>query len=575
MTVHALHPFTQRRLGDILVEKNIVSTQQIDTALAQGEGRLGERLIRHQWITAEQLSQALAEQFDLPYVDLSGYSISSELFDLLPAAQAYQFNVVPYRCQEDVLEVAVSDLFDVYLRDKLERLTGKRVKLLISSLPAIQAALKRSQGTAEVLKDLSEEFRLVMVKETEEGKEETVSLEKLDDVSSPVVKLINTMLLDALAKRASDVHIETYEKGITAKYRIDGVLYPATEMLDRRHHSALTSRLKVMAELDIAEKRVPQDGRFKLRLGPRDIDFRLSVIPSVYGEDIVIRILDKSAVTEDLKSLRLESLGMAPDILKKFRRSIREPYGMVLITGPTGSGKTTTLYAALSELDAGEEKIITVEDPVEYQLDGIVQIPVNEKKGLTFAKGLRSILRHDPDKIMVGEIRDAETANIAVQSALTGHLVFTTVHANNVFDVISRFSHIGVDVYSFVSALNCVMAQRLVRLICMRCKQAAKVDVDLLELSGLDIKTYINHPWKEGRGCEHCNGIGYRGRAAISEFLDLSPKLRQMIIDRRPVSDLQPVAMEEGMLTLRQSALAKALAGETTLKEINRVTFVD
>jgi type IV pilus assembly protein PilB len=347
------------------------------------------------------------------------------------------------------------------------------------------------------------------------------------------------------------------------------------ETLDRRHHGAFISRLKVMAELDIAEKRVPQDGRFKLRLGARDIDFRISIIPSVFGEDVVVRILDKSSITEGLRGLRLESLGMSSDVLKKFRRAVREPYGMVLITGPTGSGKTTTLYAALSELNAGEEKVITIEDPVEYQLEGIVQIPVNEKKGLTFARGLRSVLRHDPDKIMVGEIRDAETAQIAVQSALTGHLVFTTVHANNAFDVIGRFAHMGVDVYSFVSALNCVMAQRLVRMICARCRREARADAELLELSGLDPDRYLQHKWVEGAGCEHCNGTGYRGRAAITELLNLSVRVRQMILDRRPAADLQAAAVEEGMVTLRQSAIAKALAGETTLREINRVTFVD
>jgi type IV pilus assembly protein PilB len=569
------HPFESRKLGEILVAKRYVSAAQIDAALADGDGRLGDRLVRENYVTAEQLAEALAEQFKLPYVDLNGFTVPPELFDLISASQAYQFGVVPYRRDEDTLEVVVSDPFEYSLQDKLERLSGLHVQLLLATKAGIGEVLKRSQGTSEVLKDLSEDFRLVIVKESEEGKEETVSLEKKGEAASPVVKLVNTLLMAALQKRASDVHIETYENGITAKYRIDGVLYPATETLDRRHHSALISRLKVMAELDIAEKRIPQDGRFKLRFGNRDIDFRISVIPSVFGEDVVIRILDKSSVTEDMRNLRLESLGMVPEVLKKFRKSIHEPYGMVLITGPTGSGKTTTLYAALSELNFGEEKIITIEDPVEYQLDGVVQIPVNEKKNLTFARGLRSILRHDPDKIMVGEIRDTETAQIAVQSALTGHLVFTTVHANNAFDVIGRFSHMGVDVYSFVSALNCVMAQRLVRQICPRCKQEVRVEDELLEISGLDPKKYSKQRWHEGKGCGHCNGTGYRGRAAITEFLDLSSRVRNMIVERRPISDLQVIAVEEGMVTLRQSALAKVLAGETTLKEINRVTFVD
>jgi len=567
------HPFQQRRLADILREKALLGAAQIGPG--EHDRPFGERLVREGVITSEQLAQALAEQFALPYLDLGGFTATPQLFERLPAAQAYLIGAVPYRLSDSAIEVAIADPYDLTVPERLERVTGLRVKLRLASAAAIQAALKRSQGTAEVLKGVSEDFRLVMVKETEEGREETVSLEKLGDVSSPVVRLVNTLLLDALAKRASDVHVETYEGGISVKYRIDGVLYPAMETLDRRHHGAFVSRLKVMAELDIAEKRVPHDGRFKLRLGARDIDFRISIIPAVYGEDVVIRILDKSAITQGVRGLRLDSLGMSAEILKKFRRAVREPYGMVLITGPTGSGKTTTLYGALSELDAGEEKIITIEDPVEYQLEGIVQIPVNEKKGLTFARGLRSILRHDPDKIMVGEIRDAETAQIALQSALTGHLVFTTVHANNAFDVIGRFTHMGIDVYSFVSALNCVMAQRLVRLICPRCRREAAPEAELLELSGLDPERCRDQRWFEGAGCEHCNGTGYRGRAAITELLDLSPAVRQMILDRRPAADLQAAAMKEGMVTLRQSALAKAQAGETTLREINRVTFVD
>ena len=531
--------FRPRRLAEVLAQKGFADAARLPAE--EHEPRLAERLLREQVLNAEQLAQAFAEQFSLPYVDLKGFTVSAQLFERLPAALAYSLGVVPLAADAASIEVAVADPYDLGLADRLQHLTQLEVRLAIASPAAIQAALKRSQGTSEVLKGVSEDFRLVMVKETAEG-EQTVSLEKLGDVTSPVVRLINTLLLDAIARRASDIHIETYEGGIAVKYRIDGVLYPAVETLDRRHHGAFVSRLKVMAELDIAEKRVPQDGRFKLRLGARDIDFRISVIPSVFGEDVVVRILDKSSITDGLRGLRLESLGMAPEVLKKFRRAVREPYGMVLITGPTGSGKTTTLYAAMSELNAGEEKIVTIEDPVEYQLDGIVQIPVNEKKGLTFARGLRSVLRHDPDKIMVGEIRDAETAQIAVQSALTGHLVFTTVHANNAFDVIGRFTHMGVDVYSFVSALNCVMAQRLVRMVCPACRREARADAELLELSGLDAARYAGQRWVEGAGCERCHGTGYRGRAAITEFLDLSVRVRQMILERRPPPAAPPPA---------------------------------
>lgn len=569
------HPFNERRLGEILVAKKYLSSDQVDAAVLEGEGRLGEWLVSQKRITPEQLAEVLAEQFLLSYVDLDGYTIPSDLFELLPANYAYQYGVVPYQYEDDVLHVVISDPLELNIAERLERISGKRIQLALGTQRAISAVLKRSEGSAEILKDVSQDFKLVMVKETDEGREQTVSLDAVGEDARPVIRLVNTILLDGLQKRASDVHIETYEAGITVKYRIDGVLYPATAMLDGRHHSALISRLKVMAELDIAEKRVPQDGRFKLRLSNRDIDFRVSILPSVFGEDVVIRILDKSSITDGVKSLRLDNLGVAPEVLKKFRKAVREPYGMVLITGPTGSGKTTTLYAALSELDRKEEKIITIEDPVEYQLDGVVQIPVNEKKNLTFARGLRSILRHDPDKIMVGEIRDSDTVQIAVQSALTGHLVFTTVHANNAFDVIGRFSHMGVDVYSFVSALNCVMAQRLVRKICPNCKREVHLDTELLELSGFDAPHAAGHTWYEGAGCDHCGGTGYRGRAAITEFLDLSPRIREMIVDRRPASELEAAAVEEGMVTLRESAVAKALAGETTVREINRVTFVD
>ena len=569
------HPFLRQQLDEILISRGYASVEQVQAAIAGDKRGLGETLVMNGVVTPDQLASALAERFNLPYVSLEGYSVHPDLFKLIPAADCYQHNALPYRRVENVLEVAVADPCDLSLPERLEAQHGLRVRLLLASREAIEAALKRSEGDAAVLKDMSDDFRLLVVREGNDGAEQVISLETLDETAGPVVRLVNTLLAAAFTKRASDVHIEAHEHAIAVKYRIDGVMYPATGMLDSRHHGALVSRLKVMAELDIAERRIPQDGRFRLRFAGRGIDFRLSIMPAVFGEDVVIRILDKSSITQDLHRLRLDGLGMASDVLKKFRRAIREPYGMVLITGPTGSGKTTTLYAAISEINDGEEKIVTIEDPVEYQLDGIVQIPVNEKKGLTFARGLRSILRHDPDKIMVGEIRDPETAAIAVQSALTGHLVFTTVHANNVFDVVGRFAHMGIDAYSFVSALNCVMAQRLVRVICPQCKRKVQVEEELLELSGLDAQRYSGQEWYEGAGCEHCHGTGYRGRAAITELLDLSATIRQMIIERRPLPELQQVALSEGLVTLRQSALAKVLNGETTLKEINRVTFVD
>jgi len=388
-----------------------------------------------------------------------------------------------------------------------------------------------------------------------------------------VVKLVNLILTDAIKRGASDIHIEPYEKEYRVRYRIDGILY---EMMHPplKLKEAITSRCKIMARLDIAEKRLPQDGRIKIKTKisgkTKDLDYRVSVLPTLFGEKIVMRLLDK-----DKLMLDMAKLGFEPESLRKFEASILKPYGMVLVTGPTGSGKTTTLYACLSEIQSSEDKIITIEDPVEYQLRGITQIPVNEKKGLTFARGLRSILRHDPDKVMVGEIRDPETAQIAIQSALTGHLVFTTVHANNVVDVLGRFLNMNVDLYNFASALNCVLAQRLVRKICPHCRQTAAAVSQILEESGLDPAVYSDFTFYEGRGCIECNGTGFHGRVAVSELLDLSDHIRELILDRRPASEIKRAAKEEGMTFLRESALEMVFRGVTTLREINKVTFVD
>ena len=441
---------------------------------------------------------------------------------------------------------------------------------MLAPAERVAALLRRHRGGEILLEQASEGLRLQLLSDDETAAVE----EKLLPAESPIVRLVDSLVLGAIDRRASDIHIETKDREVLAKYRIDGVLYPALEPLDKRHHDTIISRLKVMSELDIAEKRVPQDGRFRLRVKARTIDFRVSIMPSMHGEDAVIRILDKEQLHAAFRSLRLDVLGFAEPDLRKLRKYITEPYGMVVVTGPTGSGKTTTLYAALSEIASPEDKIITIEDPVEYQIPGIVQVPVNEKKGLTFARGLRSILRHDPDKIMVGEVRDPETAQIAVQSALTGHLVFTTVHANNVFDVIGRFIHMGVEPYNFVSALNCVMAQRLVRVLCASCKQATAVPEALLRESGLDPELYHEQAFYETVGCEECGGTGYLGRTAVAELLDMSDRIRQMILERRPGAEIKQAAREEGMTFLRDSALEKVFAGVTTLREINKVTFV-
>jgi type II secretory ATPase GspE/PulE/Tfp pilus assembly ATPase PilB-like protein len=396
-----------------------------------------------------------------------------------------------------------------------------------------------------------------------------------DRESSPMIRLVDSILFAGLERRASDIHIESHDNAVVVKNRIDGVLTEAMRPLAQEFQSNLITRIKVMAELDIAERRVPQDGRFRVRYKGRSIDFRVSIMPSINGEDAVLRILDKESLSDKFRQLRLDVLGHSERELKRLRRFIREPYGMVLVTGPTGSGKTTTLYAALSEIKSDEDKIITIEDPVEYQIRGITQIPVNEKKGLTFARGLRSILRHDPDKIMVGEIRDNETAQIAIQSALTGHLVFTTVHANNVLDVLSRFLNMGVEPYHFVSALNCILAQRLVRLICEVCKRPTEISPEQMEEAGLEPAAWRDVVFYEGSGCPQCNFSGFRGRTAIGEILALTDSVRELILEKRPTSELRRVARREGMVTLRESALEKIREGSTTLREINKVTFVE
>ena len=520
-------------------------------------------------------AQRLAEQYGFPFVDLEHFQIDHQLFRDVPLDLMIRYQFLPEHREDDRISVVVGDPTDVLKLDELELLLGAPLIVKVASPAAIRDKLQRSESTQRVLDEATEGFRMQLIAEDEEG-EETVTIDSItQQETSPIIKLVDSIVFNAIQRRASDIHIETRDNEVVVKYRIDGVLYEALEPIDKRHHATIISRIKIMSELDIAEKRTPQDGRFKLRITGRTIDFRVSIIPTAHGEDCVIRILDKESMSKEFKNLRLDILGFDEGMLVRFRKFIKEPYGMVLVTGPTGSGKTTTLYAALSEIQSSEDKIITIEDPVEYQLRGISQIPVNEKKGLTFARGLRSILRHDPDKIMVGEIRDEETAQIAVQSALTGHLVFTTVHANNVVDVLGRFLNMKVDLYNFVSALNCVLAQRLVRRICDYCKREVKYNDSFILESGLDPADWRNKTFYEGAGCLECNGTGFHGRSAISELLDLSDRIRGMILDRRPASEIKKAAKEEGMTFLRESALLKVMEGKTTLREINKVTFVD
>jgi type IV pilus assembly protein PilB len=520
-------------------------------------------------------ARKLAERYEMEFVDLTKFQINNDLFRSIPADVMLRYGFVPYRREGQTLLIVVSDPSDLQAIDEIGLQLNVPVRVTVGAPSAIQAILKKSESSTRVLEEATEGFQIQILRDEDTGGDENLTVDKLTSDASPVIRLIDTIVFTALQRRASDIHIETQEDAVHVKYRIDGVLQQAMKPIDKRHHSTLISRIKVMSELDIAEKRVPQDGRFKLRVRGKAIDFRVSIMPSVHGEDSVIRILDKESISEQFTELRLDILGWPEDEMKRFRKYIREPYGMVLVTGPTGSGKTTTLYAALSEIKTTEDKIITIEDPVEYQLRGITQIPINEKKGLTFARGLRSILRHDPDKIMVGEIRDPETAQIAIQSALTGHLVFTTVHANNVIDVLGRFLNMGVEPYQFVSALNCVLAQRLVRKICEHCKRTAAITRQMLEESRLDPNLADSHPFFEGAGCIECGGTGFKGRTAICELMDLSDRIRDMILERRPTSEIKRAARDEGMRFLRECAVVRVMDGDTTLREINKVTFVE
>jgi len=521
-------------------------------------------------------SRSTAERYRCPFVDLNEVHIDPELFRSIPAELMFRFNFVPLEARENQLIVAVADPSHVLLSDELPLLLGKKLVLRVATPTQISDLLKRTEQSQRVLEQATEAFTLQVVQDEDES-EEALFAERLteDGGVSPIVRLVDTVIFTALERRASDIHIEARDLEVIVKYRIDGILVHAMPPISKEWHSTILSRIKVMSELDIAERRVPQDGRFRVRYKGRFVDFRVSIMPSIHGEDAVLRVLDKETLSEKFHNLSLEVVGFSDEELRKFRRYIREPYGMVLVTGPTGSGKTTTLYAAINEIKTDEDKIITIEDPVEYQVRGITQIPVNEKKGLTFARGLRSILRHDPDKIMVGEIRDEETAQIAIQSALTGHLVFTTVHANNVTDVIGRFINMGVEPYNFVSSLNCIMAQRLVRVVCENCKKSVRYPEDLLRTSGLDPDTWAGVSFAEGAGCLECSGTGYHGRTAITELLDLSDHIREMIIARRPTSEIKRAAREVGMTFLRDSGVEKVRLGITTLKEINKVTFIE
>lgn len=516
------------------------------------------------------LAQAVANALDFRYVAGDEFASLEPAFDVLPPSEATRRCCTVVRTTGGLLAI-VADPFDTALRSWLETRTAEVLEWAVAARHELANFIARR---AESLRAID----AVLVQAEAEGRTsigpDNLSYVSISEDASPIVRLVHSTMYDGLRAGASDIHLESTAGGLTVRYRIDGVLVNIASVGGTAVAEQVISRIKVMSELDIAERRVPQDGRFTIALDRRPIDFRVSVIPSIFGEDAVLRALDKQALTERLEGLRLDVLGFDMRIVTQLRRLSSLPYGMLLVTGPTGSGKTTTLYAAISETQTGSDKIVTIEDPVEYQLQGVLQIPVNEKKGLTFARGLRSILRHDPDKIMVGEIRDSETAQIAIQSALTGHLVFTTVHANNVFDVVSRFTHMGVDTYSFVSALSGVLAQRLIRIVCEQCAERHVPTRQLLEESQLSVAASAAYNFTIGRGCQHCRGSGYRGRKAIGELLVLNDELREAIINRVPVRQLKELSRKAGVRLIRSVALDLVCRGETTLEEVNRVTVM-
>ena len=570
--------YHRKYLGEILIKNGLLSQKDLDYVLSKKKitkQRLGNICIEEGLCSEEDVAKAIAEQFGMLYINLDKEGRDEELLKRAPFDKLISYNVAPVKIENGKLIVAMRDPFDFAINDELEILYDVPIDVVIATERSIKNVLSQEQKSINFLKEATEKVGLQLVRETETG-EELLSLESLEsDESSPVVKLINTTIFDAITNRASDIHIEATSEGVIIRYRIDGVLHQATDPIQIKNLPQIISRIKVISELDISETRIPQDGRFKIWLNNRSIDFRVSILPTVLGENAVIRILDKENTVNELKGLKLENLGLNSEHLKIWNKIVSVPYGLILITGPTGSGKSTTLYAALSKINRTTEKVITIEDPVEYQLEGVMQIQVTEKKGLTFAKGLRSILRHDPDKILVGEIRDPETAKIAIQSAQTGHLVFSTVHANNVFEVFARFAHMGIDRFSLVSSLICVAGQRLVRVLCPYCKIPYKPSLDVLKELNLSNKTHSDFTFFEKKGCKECNGTGFKGRTSIMEILLLDDEIKELIVSGQQTYKIKDAAMKKGMSTLRQSALDLVSKGKTTIEEINRVTFAE
>jgi type IV pilus assembly protein PilB len=574
----ATKAYKQLRFGDWALKLGFMSQEDLKYILSKkniSKQMIGQLCLEEGLINEENLAQIMAAQYSHEYVRLDPRSIQSNLIEQIPVDFMLKNRFVPYRKTSDRLTIAMAEPKNLLkIIDELEMITDLDIGVVVASEKNILRALRKIRSSRNILDTTSGDMQLSVVRESERG-DYILNAEKVSSEESPIVKLVDSTILDAINKGASDIHIETSHLGLIIRYRINGMLHQATNPIDAKHQSPIISRIKVMSELDIAEKRVPQDGRFKLKVKDRFIDFRISILPTIFGEDAVIRILDRESIGAVRGGyFKLDGMGFAEYELLRIRRMIHAPYGMFLMSGPTGSGKTTTLYGALSEINSKDTKIITIEDPVEYQLEGVIQIPVNEKKGLTFARGLRSILRHDPDKILVGEIRDPETAQIALQSALTGHMVFTTVHANRSFDVVNRFAYMGIHTDSLMAALNCIATQRLIRTLC-DCKAGYTPEEGELTESGLTSKLVKGHRFFQDKGCEKCRGTGYKGRKAIIEIIEMDDNMKELFINRAPVAVIKQKAAESGTIFLRKAALQEVFNGVTTLKEANRVTFAE
>jgi len=567
---------TSKKFGDWAIELGFMTEGQVNHILDQkkisSQRKIGQICKAEGLLDDQQLAQILARQYTCKYINLEKMN-NTDLFKLIPLHLMTQYQFIPISQKNDRLQIAISEPMDFFkVANELDMLLNMDISIAIASEKLIMTLLDKFESSQDMLATASDDMRLPLVQTSDTG-EAVLSIDKVDAEENPIVKLVDSTIIDAINKKASDIHIESSDQGMIIRYRIDGILYQATDPLDVKYQSPVISRIKVMSELDIAEKRVPQDGRFKLKVRDRTIDFRISILPTIFGENAVIRILDSENMGSGVGELLLEEMRLPTQELTRIRKLTHAPYGLFLMTGPTGSGKTTTLYRALSEINSNDVKIITIEDPVEYQLKGITQIQVNEKKGLTFAKGLRSVLRHDPDKILVGEIRDQETAQIAIQAALTGHLVFTTVHANSSFEVINRFIHMGVEPYNLMSALNCIIAQRLIRTLCEACKVQTSLSAQAMLASGIDPSLHQKIQFFKADGCAQCNGTGFKGRKAFIELIELDDDMKQLFISKASMTKIKTYAARTGAVFLRKAALNEVLRGVTTLAEANRVTF--